>query len=381
MSTLSSIGGSNARDYSCLFGRLRLGLCCINSELQDTQDIFCSRTMAKKNFTIELAQERALKNIADITPILKWNAEHQIYCLRLTSELFPRYTDPDVVPYTKDFARTQLLAAGDYARSLNQRLLCHPSQFNVVGTPDRGIFANTCRQLQHEAEILDLMGVDDSGILIVHMGGVYGDKPKTKLRWIQQFQELPANVRSRLAIENCEKNCSALDGLEIAEACGIPMVFDLFHYACYTHLHPKEAPIDIAELFPRILKTWGARRAIMHISEQAVDWEKVQNSGTWISKEQPRIGAHSDYIREIPTWFLDLLVKHEARVDLEVEAKAKEKAIIKLYELYPQIFSTSSNWVSDLSAEIEKLQINPQDSATPTAASPRSVRLVIRKRV
>lgn len=381
MSTLSSIGGSKAADYSCLYGRLRLGLCCINSELQDTQDIFCSRTMAKKNFTIELAQERALKNIADITPILKWNAEHQIYCFRLSSELFPRYTDPDVTPYTKDFARTQLLAAGDYARSLNQRLLCHPGQYNVVGTPDREFFVNTGRQLQHEAEVLDLMGIDDSGILIVHIGGVYGDKPKTKLRWIQQFQELPANVRSRLAIENCEKNCSVLDGIEIAEACGIPMVFDLFHYACYTHLHPKEAPIDIAELFPRILKTWGARRAIMHISEQAVDWEKVQTSGTWISKEQPRIGAHSDYIREIPTWFLDLLVKHEARVDLEVEAKAKEKAIIKLYELYPQIFSASSNSVSDLTAEIEKLQINPQDSATPTAASPRSVRLVIRKKV
>ena len=414
MSGLSSIGGSNARDYSCLFGRLRLGLCCINSELQDGQGIFCSRTMAKKNFTIELAQERALKNIADITPILKWNAEHQIYCFRLSSELFPRYTDPDVTPYTKDFARSQLRTAGDYARSRNIRLLCHPGQYNVVGTPDRDVFANTSRQLQHEAEVLDLMGVDDTGILIVHMGGVYGDKPKTKLRWIQQFRELPANVRSRLAIENCEKNASVLDALELAEACGIPMVFDLFHHACYAHFHPKEARDDVAELFPRILRTWGTRRAIMHISEQAVDWEKIQSSGTWISKEQPKIGAHSAYISEIPLWFLDLLVKHEARVDLEIEAKAKEQAILKLYQLYPQIFSppsgastvlpSESDTTSDLSAAVQKLTIHPSDEScvvptalapqtevvadtarltavTPTVATPRSVRLVIRKRV
>ena len=221
------------------------------------------------------------------------------------------------------------------------------------------------------------------------------------------------------------------------------MVFDLFHHACYAHFHPKEAPDDLAELFPRILKTWGTRRAIMHISEQAVDWEKIQSSGTWISREQPKIGAHSAYISEIPIWFLDLLVKHEARVDLEIEAKAKEQAILKLYQLYPQIFLTpsasptrpvssvsrsGSGTTADLSAAVQKLTLRPsavagalhppppptgggdkssddcsrsegesshgvavagvdrregrvsKDTATPTVATPRSLRLVIRKK-
>jgi UV DNA damage endonuclease len=314
--------------------------------------------MIRKNFTLSLAQERALQNIEDIIPILDWNIEHKIYCFRLTSELFPRYTDPDITSYDKEFAREALLKVGNYARSHHQRILCHPSQFNVVGTPNPDIFVNTCRQLNHEAEILDMMGIDSNGILIVHMGGVYGDKTATIQRWIQQFHQLPANVKARLAIENCEHNCSVLDALQIAEGCGIPMVFDIFHYACYTYLHPKEASIDIASIFRRILQTWGTRVPIMHISEQAVDWDKVNQSGGWISKEQPKVGAHSDYIREIPIWFLDLLLAHNVNVDLEVEAKAKEAAILKLYELYPQIFPREPTPnLLDITNNLQSLQL------------------------
>jgi UV DNA damage endonuclease len=358
MASALIISPSNVKDYSPLAGKLRLGLCCINSILQKQKGIFCSRTMIRKNFTLSLAQERALQNIEDIIPILDWNIQHKIYCFRLTSELFPRYTDPDITSYNKEFAREALLKVGNYAKSHDQRILCHPGQFNVVGTPNPEIFVNTCRQLSHEAEILDMMGIDSNGILIVHMGGVYGDKDATIQRWIKQFHQLPTNVQARLAIENCERNCSALDALHIAEGCGIPMVFDIFHYACYTHLHPKEASIDIPSIFARILKTWGTRVPIMHISEQAVDWDKVNLNGGWNSKEQPKIGAHSEYIREIPIWFLDLLLAHNVNVDLEVEAKAKEAAILKLYELYPQIFPREpSPNLSDITNSLQSLQL------------------------
>jgi UV DNA damage endonuclease len=371
MASSTIISPSNVKDYSRLAGKLRLGLCCINSELQKQKGIFCSRTMIKKNFTLTLAQERALQNIADIIPILKWNLEHRIYCFRLTSELFPRYTDPDITSYNKEFAREALLNAGNYAKSHHQRILCHPSQFNVVGTPNPETFINTCRQLTHEAEILDMMGIDNNGILIVHMGGVYEDKPATIQRWIQQFQALPSNVKARLVIENCERNCSVLDALQIAEGCGIPMVFDLFHHACYAHLHPKEISIDIPSIFSRILKTWGTRVPIMHISEQAVDWTKVNVSSGWVNKEQPRIGAHSEYISEIPIWFLDLLLEHDASVDLEVEAKAKEAAILRLYELYPQIFPKPVPNLSDITNSLQSLEL------TGTTPKHRTIKLNI----
>ena len=35
---------------------IRLGLCCINTELRK-RDIFCSRTMIRKNFKVKKAEE------------------------------------------------------------------------------------------------------------------------------------------------------------------------------------------------------------------------------------------------------------------------------------------------------------------------------------
>ncbi len=91
---------------------------------------------------------------------------------------------------------------------------------------------------------------------------------------------------------------------------------------CYSQLHPsKDLLLD--EAFPIIVDTWNNRKPVMHISEQR------QNS---------RLGAHSDYISTLPDKFLDLILETGKSIDLEVEAKMKEQAIFKLYELYPSIF-------------------------------------------
>jgi UV DNA damage repair endonuclease len=109
----------------------------------------------------------------------------------------------------------------------------------------------------------------------------------------------------------------------------------------------------------------------MHISEQAVDWTKVNVSSGWVNKEQPRIGAHSEYISEIPIWFLDLLLEHDASVDLEVEAKAKEAAILRLYELYPQIFPKPVPNLSDITNSLQSLEL------TGTTPKHRTIKLNI----
>ena len=129
----------------------------------------------------------------------------------------------------------------------------HPGQFNQIGESTRRVFERTIQDLSHHAFILDTMGMDDSSILCIHGGGVYGDKESTMRRWIDQCDELPLAVKRRIAIENCEHSYSTEDCLELALECKIPMIFDTHHDACYRELHPTYEPEDVIDQLPYIV--------------------------------------------------------------------------------------------------------------------------------
>jgi UV DNA damage endonuclease len=302
--------------------RVQLGLCCINTELRK-QNIFCSRTMIRKNFTVEKAKEAALKNIADIIPMCKWNYNHNIFVLRLSSDIFPHFNDDCVGSYDMSFAMDALKEAGEAAKQYKQRINFHPGQYNQIGAKDDIVFAKTCMDLGMHADILDAMGVGVDGILCIHGGGVYNDKKKTIERWIEHFPHLPDNVKSRICIENCERCYSVVDCLHIAERCNIPVILDSHHFDCFNMLSKNEKDhLKMEEVLPRVLHTWTRRgmTPLFHIAEQRPD---------------SRVGAHSDFIEKIPEYMLSIPEKFGLSVDIEVEAKMKEQAIMKLYETYP----------------------------------------------
>lgn len=300
---------------------LRLGLCCINTELRK-QDIFCSRTVTRARFTTEKAQQLALANIKDAATMMHWNHEHGIHVFRLSSDIFPHATDTETEPYDFSFAIPALQELGQVARACHQRITMHPGQYNQVGAKSREVFDKTVRDLEHHAFILDTMGMDSSSILCIHGGGVYGDKEATMRRWMEQFHDLPLSVKKRLAIENCERAYSTEDCLELAYECNIPMIFDTHHDACYRALHPGYQPEDVLDQLPCIINTWKEVTPLMHISEQ---------------RPEARIGAHSDFIETIPSYILDT-IQEGISIDMEVEAKMKEQAIFKLYKKYNDMF-------------------------------------------
>jgi len=302
-------------------GNIRLGLCCINNTLRK-QGIFCSRSMIRKNFSVEKAKEYTLSNINDISKILVWNDKHNIFSYRLSSDMYPHFTDTETSPYSMDFSKQALQRTGELARNYGHRITMHPGQYNQVGTNSPSVFLKTVDDLKLHADILDNMGMDDEAICNVHGGGTYGDKETTIRRWIDQFDELPRNVKNRLTIENCEKCYSVRDCITIANETKLPVVFDTHHYNCYSILHPNEKQEDVSEdLLNEIVDTWRGRRPLFHISDQ---------------KEGARIGAHSDYINEIPDYLLNLA--YTTCFDIDVEAKAKEDAILNLHKKYNHLF-------------------------------------------
>jgi len=293
---------------------IRLGLCCLNTVLRE-QNIFCSRTCRLDTFKqkgITHLHSLIHDNLRDLLSMLEWNEQNGIRLMRMSSEIMPHKSNHRAPDYSMEPFQPMLTTIGEYARKHGHRLTFHPGQYNVVATPDEDKFQNTIRDLDWHAEMLDRMGCDQHSVMVVHGGGTYGDKELTKKRWIEQFHRLPERVRRRLVLENCEKNFSVEDCLDISDAVKVPVVFDTHHYDCYGHFHRDETLLPARAYMPRVLETWHRRgiRPKFHISQQRIGGP---------------VGAHSDYIDKIPDYLLEL-----NNIDIMVEAKMKEQAVFKL---------------------------------------------------
>jgi UV DNA damage endonuclease len=283
---------------------------------------------------IEELKKRTLLNLEDLLKMLKWNDENGIRVFRLSSEMFQHKNNPKVKDYTYDFAIQHLKQVGDYAKSLGHRLTFHPGQFNNLGSPSTKVVEQTFKDLIYHAEVLDLLGyqydtpLGKDSVMVIHGGGVYGNKKEAIRRWIENYYKLPQIVRNRLVLENCEKCYSILDCLEISVKVSrksgefLPVVLDTHHFECYKKLHPDEKFHDPREYMPLVLESWTDKgiKPKFHVSEQG--------SG--------KIGHHSDYIDILPEYLLEIPEKYGIKIDIMIEAKAKELSIHKLYEKYPQ---------------------------------------------
>lgn len=209
---------------------------------------------------------------------------------------------------------------------MGQRLTFHPGQFNVLGTPNLDCLAKTTYELHIHASIFDYMNCPDDSIMVIHGGGMYGDKRATMDRWCKNYMKLPEYVRNRLVLENCEKCFNIEDCLEISKRIGVPVVLDNHHFNCYNLMHPNEQlKYRIDEYIPDVLDTWLKRgiRPKFHISEQGCG----------------RTGHHSDFITELPDYYLDIVDKYNTNIDIMIEAKMKEQAISQLYRKHSDIFN------------------------------------------
>lgn len=309
--------------------KITLGLCCLNNELRK-RGVYPSRTITLKKMHetgVEEVRSRVLKNLQDTLVMLQWNHDHGIKTFRLTSDLFPQKSNPNALDYGWDFAQPLLTEIGQTAKRLGIRCTAHPGQYNVVGSPNRSAFEATVRELDYHAELFDRCGFGKDSVLVIHGGGLYGCKASAKERWVKQYWELPQRVRDRLVLEHCEKCFSIDDVLDIAAAVGdLPVVWDSHHFECYKELHPAEKFEDPECYMERVLRTWLPKgiKPKMHVSEQA---------------KGKRCGAHSDYINNgIPQYMLELPQIYPELLpnglDIMVEAKQKECAVLRLRELH-----------------------------------------------
>jgi len=324
----------------------RLGYACICTELRKL-GIFSSRTLRLSTLEskgIPFAQELATNNLKDLKTMLQWNKEKGIHFMRLSSEIFP-FATHEKFGYSLSFADHLLKDIGNYAKENNIRLTMHPAQFNVLSSPSEKVIQNTIKDLNHHCDILDRMELDKNSVLIIHGGGVYGDKEESIARLKKNFKLLSENTQKRLVLENCEISYSVEELLPISEELQIPLVLD-FH-----HDDLNNSPKPISYYFDRVFKVWNDRdiKPKVHVSNS------IPNLPKDASMTQKR--KHSDYI-----YFLhDELLKIKFPIDVMLECKMKEQSIFQLQQQKTINESPEKTTINESQLQQQKNEFNNID--------------------
>jgi UV DNA damage endonuclease len=151
-------------------------------------------------------------------------------------------------------------------------------------------------------------------VMILHMGGVYGDKAAALDRFRMNYKNLSQDIKNRLVLENDDVSWSVHDLLPICEELNIPLVLDFHHHnIIFDEDKLREGTLDIMQLYERIAATW-TRKGItqkMHYSEP---------TPSAITNRQRR--KHSPRVATLPPC--------DPTMDLMIEAKDKEQAVFEL---------------------------------------------------
>ena len=299
-----------------------IGYACINMKLSNQKPrVYTGRSMIKRTFEqkgIRYASELGLQNCKDLMEIIKWNNEHDFKFFRITSNLFPWCSEYELksMPDYEEIKST-LREIGEYVKENQMRITSHPGPFNVLTSPHEHVVENCIKDLSIHGEVFDLMNLSRTpwNKINIHIGGVYGDKISAMERFCKNFTRLPESVRSRLTVENDDKASmySVKDLYHgVYEVIGIPIVFDYHHHRFNTGDLSEREALEMA------CSTWKDIKPVVHYSESR-SLEKRDNT----IREQ----AHSDYIYE----YIDT---YDCDVDIMVEAKMKELAVLRYKEIH-----------------------------------------------
>ena len=281
-----------------------------------------NRSCIRRTFNdkgVDYISEITLKNAYDLETLLHWNEEHDIKFFRLSSDICPWASEFDMNTMKDIKEIKQVLArAGAYAQAHSHRLTSHPGQFNVLCSPKPNVVERSITDLTIHGTVFDWLGLPRSPYakINIHLGGAYGDKEASMKRFCEAFQRLPDSVKTRLTVENDDKASmySVKDLYHgVHEVIGIPIVFDYHHHRFCAGDLTEQAALELA------MSTWPDDVVpVVHYSESRA-----------IEQEDPKLKpqAHSDYV-------YDYIDTYGNKVDVMVEAKAKELAVKRYKELH-----------------------------------------------
>lgn len=264
--------------------------------------------------------------------IFAYCRKHDIRMYRMSSDLAPYHTHPDM-PQFHDMveeSRDDLAHVGRIARAQGLRLSFHPSQYIVLNSDNETLTRKSIADLESQATMLDYMELGPEAIMVVHVGGAYGNRELGTANWVKTWPRLSERVQRRLVLENDDIRFSAADVLSVHERTGVKCVFDYQHHWCF---NPEGLPM--VETLERFLKTWPAGvRPKMHYSCARTEMREIKRkskkTGLIETVLQPPIWTgHADFNNPFETIPFLRSIAH-LETDIMLESKAKDLSLLRL---------------------------------------------------
>ncbi|MFP4162667.1 MAG: UV DNA damage repair endonuclease UvsE [Chitinispirillaceae bacterium] len=290
----------------------RIGYPCINRSL----DCSSSRTFRLASYSEERLIQTVSGNLDCLQRILEFNTEHNLLFFRITSDLVPFASHPVCTYNWQDHFSEKFRSIGQYIRKHGMRISMHPDQFVLLNAKENRIVESSIRELQYHAEVLDLLGLDQTARIQIHLGGAYGNKEESMKRFVSCYLSLEKPIKNRLVIENDDRIYNLSDCLEVNGKTAIPILFDTFHYECNNTGESLKNALDLSS------KTWKKKDGPLML-----DYSSQNPNG--------RRGSHIEHInaRHFRS-FLEVLGNTSA--DIMLEIKDKEKSACRAERMLKQ---------------------------------------------
>ncbi len=285
---------------------MKIGYPCINRTIKCKGD----RTFRLKSYSNQRLVKTVESNLACLAKMLRFNVIRGILFFRITSDLVPFASHPICKFNWQQHFKKAFAEIGDFIKTHDIRISMHPDQFTLINSLDAEIFQRSCKELLYHAQVLDLMNLDTSAKIQIHIGGVYGNRTESARRFAERFAMLDDRVRKRLVVENDDLLYSLRDCLTISTQTDIPILFDAFHHQI------NNSGESLKEALKLVTPTWKTKDGLpmLDYSSRLKDGSKRQHA------ESIDFNSFRKFLKETKPFDFDVMLEIKDKEKSAVEA-------------------------------------------------------------
>ena len=291
--------------------KIRLGYACISETVEGSSFSTYTYSSYVKEKDNKKLERIILSNLFHLKELFIYNNKNNIHFFRITSNLIPLATKRDVfVDYGLKFGSVYQELSVEIKKK-HMRVDFHPSEYCIINSTKKSVVDNSIEILKYHYRLLVYLKIEYP-LLVLHIGSREFGKEKSLTRFIHNFNKLPKEMQSVIAVENDDKSYNVDDCLFLANKIHVPVVFDYHHHCC----NPCNG--SLTDLLPRVVATWNGIVPKMHFSSPK-------------NKLKKEYRFHHDYIcSDTFLSFLKVLKDINTDVDIMIEAKKKDEAMFRL---------------------------------------------------